>query len=381
MRKYFLSLGIVLVSIILVTTSFNYNYIFASPHSSCGLSCTCGCGGSCSECCDCNCPPCISPQTCVNGVCVGPLPPVLPPIPLEDQDLVELSLFEALFSKGKVTVHWVTESEKNTAGFDIERSLKPHKDYEKLNSAMIPAEGDGLGGADYSYVDNNIKLAKYYYQLKEYELTGKTNYYGPTDIDLRPQSTTNSPNSNTTPKTEKNVSGNEDITTYQPPAVTEISGDIDITSLDPDMKKQYLLAGLIKTKTVNKSSDSPNTWIKSPFQITNKKGSSGRSYNGNNNKTDPTPSGQDTPGPAKIISWLEKANVTYVSQRNFSHKDLFIKLLENKVIVVNKTNPEYFRFVGDIADEEQLIKRLEKIGIKNMKPVLTIWRESHENKK
>jgi hypothetical protein len=105
----------------------------------------------------------------------------------EGGTLVELSTFEALFRKGKVIVHWVTESEKDCAGFDIERSLKPHEGYQKINGAMIPAKGDEITGAEYGFVDKHIKRRKYYYQLKEYELGGGINYYGPTSIDLRPK--------------------------------------------------------------------------------------------------------------------------------------------------------------------------------------------------
>lgn len=303
---------------------------------------------------------------------------------MEDNTLVELSLFEALYDKGKVTIHWVTESEKDTAGFDIERSLKPHEGYERINIVMIPNEGDTITGAEYSFVDKNIKREKYYYKLKEYELNGTVNHYGPTEIDLRPKGKTKPPKTKKpTPVAEKSTPEQKKLKTDLSPLIptTVTSNDKDISSRDKAKQLQKFFAIHQEATTAKKPAASPKGWIKTPFPITITGKDKGWSGNKKNSKRwQPATAEQEANGPAKTIAWSEVANVIYVSQRNLSNKDLFLKLVDGKVIVVNKTNPDYFRFADTIENEQQLTERLKEIGVSDTKPILTIWRESHENK-
>lgn len=291
--------------------------------------------------------------------------------------LVELSSFEAIYERGRINVNWVTESELNTAGFDIERSQDPDSGYVTLNETMIPAKGDELTGAEYSFTDKNFKREEYYYRLKEYELDGDIFYYGPTYIDHRPKGKIKQQ------KTKKTTTGQEEITTdlSSPPPETAINAGKNMVVQDEARQVQSFITVHQETKTVKKSLKSPKTGTISPLPITETGEDKGRFGNKQKNISwHQTTAKQEASGPARIISWLEDTDVLYVSQRNLSDKDLFLKLLQGTVIVVNKTNPDYFRFSDTIENEQQLTERLKEIGVYDTKSILTIWRESHENK-
>jgi len=59
-----------------------------------------------------------------------------------------------------VGLAWKTASESNAAGFNLSRSLNG-ADWVMVNSALIPAKGQGGGGAEYTYTDNLPKQRVY----------------------------------------------------------------------------------------------------------------------------------------------------------------------------------------------------------------------------
>jgi hypothetical protein len=80
-----------------------------------------------------------------------------------------------------VVVEWSTETEMNTAGFNLDPGEFPEGPFDfKVNDQLIPASSDPLTGGEYSFVDHTARPGKtYYYQLQEVEKTGSTNAYGP----------------------------------------------------------------------------------------------------------------------------------------------------------------------------------------------------------
>jgi len=80
-----------------------------------------------------------------------------------------------------VLVDWSTETEMNTAGFNLYRGESPDGPFEvKVNEKLIPAAPDPMTGGKYHYSDNSAQAGKtYYYQLQEVEKTGGVNKYGP----------------------------------------------------------------------------------------------------------------------------------------------------------------------------------------------------------
>lgn len=84
-----------------------------------------------------------------------------------------LALGFELDRKPKLVIRWATETEVNTAGFNLYRSETPEGSYERINDELIPGAADPLSGADYSFTDDKIEAGRtYYYQLEEVETDG-----------------------------------------------------------------------------------------------------------------------------------------------------------------------------------------------------------------
>jgi hypothetical protein len=83
-----------------------------------------------------------------------------------------------------VRVTWKTETEMNTAGFNLYRSTSPDGPFaEKVNEQLIPPSADPLTGKEYSYVDTVAQAGvTYYYQLQEVERNGNVNTFGPITV-------------------------------------------------------------------------------------------------------------------------------------------------------------------------------------------------------
>jgi hypothetical protein len=70
-----------------------------------------------------------------------------------------------------IRIDWETETEIDTAGFNVYRSEQPAGDFELLNDVLIPSNGDATSGSSYSFVDSNVAAGEtYYYRLEDVEL-------------------------------------------------------------------------------------------------------------------------------------------------------------------------------------------------------------------
>ena len=82
-----------------------------------------------------------------------------------------------------VVVEWTTETEVDTAGFNLYRSDSPDGSYIKINHELIPGASDPLLGAKYVYTDTNVVAGRtYYYKLEDVELDGTTTIHGPIEV-------------------------------------------------------------------------------------------------------------------------------------------------------------------------------------------------------
>ena len=80
----------------------------------------------------------------------------------------------------KIEILWETETEFDTAGFNIYRSDDINGSYQQLNEKLIPGAEDAASGGDYSYVDTDVcKGSTYYYQLEDVELDSTTSLQEP----------------------------------------------------------------------------------------------------------------------------------------------------------------------------------------------------------
>ena len=86
---------------------------------------------------------------------------------------VELTSFTASQYNNKVELNWITVSEKNNRGFEIERSLDG-KQFSTIG--FQSGNGTTLQLSSYSFIDENIASSKYYYRLKQIDFDGSYAY-------------------------------------------------------------------------------------------------------------------------------------------------------------------------------------------------------------
>ncbi len=149
---------------------------------------------------------------------------------------VVLSSFTATADDSKVTIQWTTESEINTAGFNVYRSKEENSGYVKLNDSLIPGSDDSTTGQTYSFIDKSAANGiTYYYKLEEIELDGVKNTYG--------QISVTTPIEEVTEKEKEKVV--PDKTEIEPPNVVVV----------PKLPEKFLLAQNFPNPF------NPDTWI------------------------------------------------------------------------------------------------------------------------
>jgi protocatechuate 3,4-dioxygenase beta subunit len=97
---------------------------------------------------------------------------------------IDLISFQAYWTPQGVRVEWSTASERDSFGFYIVRSIAGNQPAgERLNSQMILAQGRGLQGASYQWIDSSATAGQsYQYWLEEQQLDGQIRRYGPISI-------------------------------------------------------------------------------------------------------------------------------------------------------------------------------------------------------
>ena len=106
-------------------------------------------------------------------------------IPPGDMSLpVAMSNITAEASKEEgVTITWRTESELNSAGFHVWRSLSEDKTYNKITSALISSQGNTSVAQEYSYCDKNVESnVMYWYKVEEISTAGESKFFGPISV-------------------------------------------------------------------------------------------------------------------------------------------------------------------------------------------------------
>ena len=96
---------------------------------------------------------------------------------------VELTSFTANTEEDKITLSWETATEKNNAGFDVERSIDK-KSFVKVGS--VRGNGTTTEKQTYSYVDKISGGGKFYYRLKQIDLDGSFHYSNTLEVSALP---------------------------------------------------------------------------------------------------------------------------------------------------------------------------------------------------
>ena len=112
---------------------------------------------------------------------------------------VEMVDFKATPLKNKIQLDWQTATERNNAGFEIQRSTDPLSNFTTLD--FKKGQGSASKLIDYQYFDEKVRLGTtYYYRLRQLDFDGKEmfskvvaanlNKDGVWDIAIEPNPTT-----------------------------------------------------------------------------------------------------------------------------------------------------------------------------------------------
>ena len=98
---------------------------------------------------------------------------------------VELTSFSGFYDKNKVTLGWITSSELNNQGFDVERAsslTSPLQEWKKIG--FVSGNGTTTETNSYQFIDNSISSNKYYYRLKQVDFDGTFEYSNVVEVDI-----------------------------------------------------------------------------------------------------------------------------------------------------------------------------------------------------
>jgi hypothetical protein len=83
---------------------------------------------------------------------------------------VELASFKAFVEQGVIQLRWITVTERDNYGFEIQRSLKGESDWEKVG--FVKGNGTTAISHSYSFVDNAQSTDELIYRLKQINMNG-----------------------------------------------------------------------------------------------------------------------------------------------------------------------------------------------------------------
>ncbi len=90
---------------------------------------------------------------------------------------IQLGSFTATIVNGSnVRLDWMTLSEINNYGFEVQRSPENENAYNTLPNSFIPGHGTTNEPQHYSFTDINVLPGQWYYRLKQIDLDGTVHY-------------------------------------------------------------------------------------------------------------------------------------------------------------------------------------------------------------
>ncbi len=116
-----------------------------------------------------------------SGWCVGSQPSFIFST-INSNMPVELTSFTAQAQNQKIILKWITATELNNNGFEIQRRVA-ESDFASVG--FIRGEGTTTNQKEYSYLDKNLADGKYYYRLKQFDYNGNYEYSNVIEVDVR----------------------------------------------------------------------------------------------------------------------------------------------------------------------------------------------------
>jgi len=94
---------------------------------------------------------------------------------------VELTSFTASVNKTNVNLNWVTATETNNQGFEVQRKVE---DGEFNNLGFVGGFGTTTETKSYSFIDIDVEAGSYTYRLKQLDLNGSYEYSPEVEVDV-----------------------------------------------------------------------------------------------------------------------------------------------------------------------------------------------------
>jgi len=94
---------------------------------------------------------------------------------------VELNSFNGFVKNNNIVLEWVTSSELNNKGFEIERKIK-NGNFEKIS--FITGQGTTTNSFTYTFLDNRLTQGRYAYRLKQIDYNGSYTYSNILEFDI-----------------------------------------------------------------------------------------------------------------------------------------------------------------------------------------------------
>ena len=94
---------------------------------------------------------------------------------------VELTLFSGSYEDGLVNLKWITATETNNFGFEVERR-NDYSPYESIG--FVNGNGTSTNRVTYNFIDENLSANRYYYRLKQIDLDGSFEYSNEIEVEI-----------------------------------------------------------------------------------------------------------------------------------------------------------------------------------------------------
>ena len=96
---------------------------------------------------------------------------------------VELTSFTTVTKDDNILLNWITSTETNNMGFEIERrSVRSNSGWQKLG--FINGKGTTTEKTSYSFVDKNPVEGKSFYRLKQIDFDGSSKFYNSVEVNF-----------------------------------------------------------------------------------------------------------------------------------------------------------------------------------------------------
>jgi uncharacterized protein (TIGR03790 family) len=89
---------------------------------------------------------------------------------------ITLASFDVQMSGTAAELSWMTISEINNLGFEIQRRIEGETEFASLPGVFIPGNGTTIEPQFYSYTDSTVPTGTVYYRLRQIDLDGTSHY-------------------------------------------------------------------------------------------------------------------------------------------------------------------------------------------------------------